>query len=285
MKIYDCINFFNELDILEIRLNILYNYVDYFVIVESDKTHAGNNKPFYLEENMQRFEKFSDKIISYKVLDNPERFDNLDPNDVEDPELAKIYQYINNQTTRFNRQTQPDYGRDFFQKESIKRPLIGCNDEDIIIVSDADEIPNPLVLEKLKYLDLDSDMYSLKQNMYCYYLNMLKDPNWYGSKISKYKNIKNLSINELRGDPSLTTIIANGGWHFSFMGGEEMVKKKITSYSARDLVNDHILNSISKNIESGVDVFFRDTMTLVDIDGTYPEYIINNLKKYKWMIK
>ena len=104
-KIYDCFNFFNELDLLEIRLNTLYDIVDYFVIIESNLTHSGEVKPFYYEDNKSRFEKFSDKIIHYKVLDTPEQFNNLHNGD--DEILNQIYHYINKQTNRFNRNTQP----------------------------------------------------------------------------------------------------------------------------------------------------------------------------------
>ncbi|GAF78351.1 unnamed protein product, partial [marine sediment metagenome] len=92
MKIYDCFNFFNELDILELRLNILHEHVDYFVAVESSVTHSGQPKPFFLEENMDRFSKFSDKLISYKIHDTPEDFINLPP--TSDPPLSEVYGYI-----------------------------------------------------------------------------------------------------------------------------------------------------------------------------------------------
>tara|TARA_R110000824_G_scaffold363132_1_gene551151 strand:- start:1720 stop:2571 length:852 start_codon:yes stop_codon:yes gene_type:complete len=283
MKIYDCFNFFNELDILELRLNILYEYVDYFVIVESSVTHSGQPKPFYLEENMDRFTKFSDKIISYKVNDTPEDFVNL-PH-TENAALSEVYKYITTQTNRFNRQTQPDYGRDFFQKESVRRALLKCFDDDLIMISDADEIPNPEVLKNINELSLDTTLYALNQNMYCYYLNMLKQTDWYGTRFGLYKNIKKLSFNEIRGDNSLSKSIPNGGWHFSFMGGEEMVKKKITSYSARELANPHVLGSLASNMEANVDPFFRGSLTKVNIDETYPKYVIDNLDKIKHLIK
>ena len=89
-KIYDCFNFFNELDILELRLNILYDYVDYFVIVESSVTHSGQPKPFYLEENKERFAKFWDKIIIFKVVDTPEDFVNLPNTGFFDSELEEL---------------------------------------------------------------------------------------------------------------------------------------------------------------------------------------------------
>lgn len=284
MKIYDCFNFFNELDILELRLNILYEHVDYFVIVEADKTHSGENKPFYLKENMERFKKFSDKIISYHILDTPSNFANM-PTSGLDPELQKVHNFINNQTNRFNRLTQPDYGRDFFQKESVRRALTGCNDEDLILISDADEIPNPEIFKTLNTLDLDNSLYSLRQPMYCYYLNMLMDSSWCGSKMGKYKNVKDLSFNEIRGDSSLTNTLEHGGWHFSFMGGEEMVRKKITSYSARDMVNPNVLNNIGKNIQENRDVFFRCGLNMVAIGEDHPKYLVENINKYSKMIK
>jgi beta-1,4-mannosyl-glycoprotein beta-1,4-N-acetylglucosaminyltransferase len=282
-KIYDCFNFFNELDILEIRLNTLYEYVDYFVIVESNVTHSGEQKPFYFEENKERFSKFLNKIISYKVYDTPTDFVNLKIN--EDNTLMLINGFIENQTNRFNRATQPDYGRDFFQKECVRRPLVNCSDEDIIIISDADEIPNPETLKNLKNLDLENTIYSLNQTTYYYYLNLLKQRDWYGSKISLYKNIKNLSFNEVRGDESLSKKIDNGGWHFSFQGGKDMVKIKILSYSARDLANNNVLSQLDNNIDNNIDPFFRGNLTPVEIDNTYPKYIINNLDKFKHMIK
>jgi len=282
-KIYDCFNFFNELEILEIRLNVLYEHVDYFVIVESSITHSGEEKPFYFEENKERYSKFLDKIIHYKVYDTPSDFINL--NYGEDKTLNDIFNFVVKQTNRFNRATQPDYGRDFFQKECVRRPLISCSDDDIIIISDADEIPNPKLLEKINELSIDNTIYSLNQLTYYYYINLLKQTDWYGSKISKYKNIKDLSFNEVRGDESLSNKIDNGGWHFSFQGGNEMIKTKLLSYSARDLVNSYVLNSLDNNVNNNIDPFFRGQLTPVQIDETYPKYILDNLEKYKHMIK
>jgi beta-1,4-mannosyl-glycoprotein beta-1,4-N-acetylglucosaminyltransferase len=282
-KIYDCFNFFNELDILELRLNILYEYVDHFVIVESSVTHTGEQKPFYFEDNKERFSKFLDKIIHYKVYDTPSNFLNLSPS--EDNTVSMINRFIETQTNRFNRSYQSDYGRDFFQKECVRRPLVDCDDEDIIMISDADEIPNTEILKNLSDLDLENNRYSLNQYMYCYYLNVFKEPTWYGTKLSKYKNVKTLSFNEVRGDEKLTIKIPKGGWHFSFMGGEEMVRKKMLSYSAKDLTSVSVLNSISENIKNDIDPFFRGKLTKVEIDDTYPSYLLKNIDKYENLIK
>lgn len=282
-KIYDTFNFFNELDLLEIRLNTLYDVVDYFVIVEASVTHSGQDKPFYYEEHKERYSKFADKIIHYKVFDTPTKFDNLTTDD--DVELNKIFHYINRQTNRFNIRTQPDYGRDFFQKECIRRAITECDDDDIIIYSDLDEIPNPEIIKNLDQIDLKNKIYRLNQNMYCYYLNVLKERNWFGSRILSYENLKTLSLNEVRGDNSMSHELTNGGWHFSFMGGKEMIKKKITSYSARDLANQRVVDSIESNMNNNIDPFFRGSMQVVPIDNSYPEYLLNNLDKYKHMIK
>tara|TARA_R110000868_G_scaffold237416_1_gene491940 strand:- start:26 stop:883 length:858 start_codon:yes stop_codon:yes gene_type:complete len=282
-KIYDCFNFFNELDLLELRLNILYEYVDYFVIVESDVTHSGEKKPFYFEDNKERYSKFLDKIIHFKVVDSPNQFNNLQ--NTSDETLNQIYGYINTQTNRFNRNTQPDYGRDFFQKECVRRPLINCSDDDTIIVSDLDEIPNPNIIKEINMLNLVDNIYRLNQNMYCYYLNMLKEKNWFGSRIIKYGKLKTLSINEVRGDNRLSIEVLDGGWHFSFMGGSEMVKKKITSYSARDLSNSNVLNSVENNMNNGIDPFFRGKLSIVEIDDSYPKYLLDNIDRYQHMIK
>ena len=282
MKIYDCFNFFNELDILELRLNILYDTVDFFIIFESNLTHSGQNKPFYFEQNKDRFSKFLDKIISYKIYDNPSDFVNL-PN-TEDIELQKIYGFMKT-TKRFNPYFQGDYGRDYFQKESVRRPLVNCEENDIIIISDADEIPDPKVLKQLDKLDLNNTIYSLNQTMYYFYLNVLKENEWCGSKMGLYKNMKKYSFNEIRGDSSLSSIIHKAGWHFSFMGGEEMVKNKMLSYSARDMVDHNVLSKIKLNMENNMDPYFRHALSKVEIDDSYPQYILDNLEKYKDMIK
>ena len=136
-KIYDCFCFFNELDLLELRLNILDQYVDFFVLSEASVTHTGVAKPYYYEENKERFSKFANKIIHLKIEDTPNDFIELptiiEPTSRDGICISQIHEFIKTQTNRFDRQTQVAYGRDFYQKECIRRGLINCNDEDIII--------------------------------------------------------------------------------------------------------------------------------------------------------
>jgi len=282
MKIIDCFNFFNEFDIIELRLNILYPYVDKFVIVESNVTHTGESKPFYFEENKEKFNKFLDKIEIYKVTDTPQNFLSLPPSG--DPSLQTIYKYIG-ETNYFNRENQTDYGRDFFQKECLFRALNKYSDTDLAFFSDADEIPHPGIYENLNKLDLENNIYACSQKMYYYFLNVLKETDWSGSKFGLLKNLKKYPVNVIRNEASLTKKVVPGGWHFSFMGGADKVRSKLLAYSAKDMANERVMNSIEDNIKNNIDPFFRQSLTTVEIDNTYPKYILNNLDKYKHLIK
>ncbi len=289
-KIYDTFCFFNELDILELRLNILDPYVDYFVLSESSVTHTGIPKPYYYEDNKERFSKFNHKIIHLKIEDTPNDFINLPSiKDITTPDgecISLIHEFIKTQTNRFDRLTQIAYGRDFFQKECVRRGLVNCNDEDIILFSDCDEIPNPEVLLLADDYLKESPIFGFSQTCYYYYLNLVKEHGWIGTKMSKFKDLKSFSFNEFRGQKY--PILSNGGVHYSYMGGPEAVKHKLLSFSAQEMVSHYILNSVEKNIENGTDPFFRSKLVKMEIDENYPEpfrtYILKNKEKYKHLI-
>jgi beta-1,4-mannosyl-glycoprotein beta-1,4-N-acetylglucosaminyltransferase len=286
-KIYDCFLFFNELDLLELRLNVLDPYVDYFVLAEASVTHSGLDKPYYFEENKERFSKFLHKIIHIKSGDIPTDFNNLPPinnlDTFDGKSVKQIHEFINTQTNRFNKTTEPHFGRDFFQKESIRRGLMDCNDEDIILSSDLDEIPNPEILKEVDSVLEKGKFFTFNQTTYYYYLNLLKERNWSGSRMGRYGDLKNYSYNELRAQHNHT--LPNGGWHFSFQGGLEKVKTKIKSYSHQEMNRDDIFESLDSNIKNNIDPFNRGSLELVEIDDTYPKYLLDNKEKYKHMIK
>ena len=114
--IYDCFTFFNELDLLEIRLNVLNDVVDKFVLVEATTTFSGTPKPLYFNENKKRFDKFASKIIHVIINDTP-----IQPKTI-------IGEY---------------WSWEFFQRNAIVRGLVNCKETDTILISDLDEIPNP----------------------------------------------------------------------------------------------------------------------------------------------
>jgi beta-1,4-mannosyl-glycoprotein beta-1,4-N-acetylglucosaminyltransferase len=284
-KIYDSFCFFNELDILELRLNILNDVVDKFIICESSVTHSGKQKKFYFEENKDRYSKFLDKIIHVKVFDTPASFNYLqkiqNPNE-DQKYINEIYDFIS-KTRAFDRTTQPHYGRDFYQKECVRRGMSECKDDDIILFSDCDEIPNPEILQYIKHIISNDKFYTLKQNMYYYFLNVLKENNWGGTRLGTYKYLKNYSYNELRNQKNIE--LENGGWHFSYMGGVELIKQKIEAYSAQEYNLDVVKNNLQENINNFNDPLFRGKLQKVEIDDTYPKYILDNLDKYKAFIK
>jgi len=288
MRIYDCFCFFNELDTLELRLNVLDPVVDHFVLCEANTTHSAQIKPFYFEENKKRFEKFLHKIIHVKVEDIPSDysvtplFHSDFPATFDEVCLRDIWSFIP-VTSTFDRQTQPYYGRDFFQKECIRRGLYNCNDDDVIISSDLDEIPDPEILKRLEAYFFDRDkFFTFEQKSYYYYLNMLQQPDWHGSRMGTFKMLKHYSYNELRKQSNI--IIPNGGWHFSFQGGVERVIKKIEAYSYQEGNTAEIKQGIAEKIKQGIDPYNRGTLVKVAIDNTFPRYLLDNIDRYKHMV-
>lgn len=245
--VLDCFYFNNELDILEIRLNILNDYVDNFVLVESPLTFSGKPKPLYYQENKERFAKWNDKIIHYVVEEG-------------DKELLK-QAYLSPNTGNGE-----DYWiREWYQKESLQKALTFCDDNDIVFISDVDEVWNTSLLSYAHHSDC---VYKPKQLPYLYYLNQRTDEDWLGwtgTIFTCYKNIKNAFINHLRTDSmNEYVVIENGGWHFNSIGGQE---KKRLAFQHPIYEND---------IE-----WKRREVNMRKDEYDLPEYILNNKEKWK----
>jgi FkbM family methyltransferase len=260
-KIYDCFPFFNELDILKIRFEELYDFVDYFIITESPVTHTGNSKPLYFLENKEMFKKYSDKIIH--------RISPLSPN--------------RDNWARENRQrTEAD----------IALKEINANDNDIIISSDADEIPNSNAINE--YLTR-KDICSLQQINYHYNLNCRLEGSYTNAKICRYSDFKNIgSVNLRYCDQTLPIhIIKNAGWHFSYMGGYEKIAEKIKSFAHCDHSDPKYhtyidLSLIEKNVNQYASVYGDKSITYSKtLDySNMPLFIKNNMKYFeenKWI--
>lgn len=276
--VVDVINFFNELEILEIRLNTLDPVVDKFIITESTKTHSGQPKPFYFFDNLERFSKFKDKIVWNPSFDTPDDYTNLS-NDT--PVNQKV-----NQGDWWPHNV-PSYGRDTYEKEFNLMGMVaaGCKPDDIIMFSDADEIPNPDTVNKILKDFNANEIYNLKQRMYFYYFNILKEDNWVGNTILTFENYLKHSFCELR-VRRRGIFVDDGGWHFSFMGGLDRIRTKIESYGEQSLntadVKDSLQNRVANCLTNGVDLFNRPCrFWKVFIDESYPEYLVENLEKFK----
>ncbi|MFA6524253.1 MAG: hypothetical protein WC264_02675 [Candidatus Paceibacterota bacterium] len=273
IKIYDIFIFFNELELLEIRLQVLDTSVDYFVIVEATKTFSGNHKPLYYEENKEQFKKWNHKIIHYVIKDTPD-------NNICDRCDQKILDIANNSSNVPKGQIH--WLREFYQKEMMKKPLINkLADDDICFISDLDEIWNPELL-----FDYTSDkIFKFKQKVYSYYLNNRSSESWAGTFATKYKNIKNNSLNHLDTiSKTKYTYIKNGGWHFTNIGGIEKIKQKIESYGHQEFNTESIKLMLIKQIEQNKDFIGRNFKFWVD-EKDLPKYIINNKEKYKKIFK
>lgn len=248
MKVYDGFLFFKELDLLELRLEIMNPFVDFFVITESTTTFSGKQKELHFKNNSERFKKFHNKIIYNVVYDTPD---------------VGIWD------------------RERFQRNSIIRGFAECHDYDLVITGDVDEIPNMSCIFSLDNIDVDT-LYHPLQRFYYYYLNVLKEEGWFGTKICSYAYLKTFSVDEIRNQRN-GIILPNCGWHFSFLGGADLIIDKLNAYGHQEFNNENIKNNLNSNIQANKDIFFRQGVQLVTvpIDESYPEYIQSNQQSLK----
>ena len=295
MKIFDCFMYFDEEIVLDTRLNYLDRFVDYFVIVESKFTHRGDSRNLNFDIN--KFSKFKNKII-YKVYDEiPNKIEEI--NDKDD-ESTKSGKYIMNAVYRENG-----------QRNFIMSGLKEANDEDIILISDVDEIPN---LSEIKIKSIKEKIILFKQDMFYYKFNLkLPDMEWTGTKACKKKNllnpqwlrnIKDRKYPIYRIDVLFSKkkyidvkIINNGGWHFSNIKSPDKIEHKLKSYLHHrefDLVplNVNEIKKIMENKQAIYDLSVDKTVNKIGIGSKLekydlkklPEVITINLEKYKeWL--
>jgi beta-1,4-mannosyl-glycoprotein beta-1,4-N-acetylglucosaminyltransferase len=287
--IYDCFIFFNELDLLDIRLNILNSVVDKFVLVEATHTHQRKPKPLYFDINKERFKDFSDKIVHVVV-------EELSP---------KTFALWKSDTTK------GAWEMEIYQRNAIARGLKDCKSEDTIIISDLDEIPDP---GKIKEFYKMPGFKAFRQRNFYYYLNCVSlSEDWYGSVMGHYGDMRKpqdfRSISKemhARGtrllkdplyrffrclvNPDLRkkiTPIENGGWHFGYLGSADHIVAKIEAF-AHDEYNTHEFkdkSTLQEKIKSGKDLFGRDLQySFLELDNSFPDYIITNQHQLKHLI-
>lgn len=282
MRVFDSFIFFNELDLLDLRLNILNDVVDYFVITESPWTVSGNSKPLYYLENKERFSKFEHKII-HNITEEI-------PNDYSDYMEKKKYHTPmgGNDLNGTPYQEYPiRFQRAIFNRDSSIYGALnfGIKDEDIILTSDADEIINPLVLENLSWFDPNNHYVCLQKAFY-YKLNYLYQDDWMGTRISTFKTLSNYSVDLLRNMHKDAYRIEQAGWHWSFFGDADNFRLKLASYEHTENNVESNTANAERKIDEGIDPFGRSIqIKTIPIDDSYPEYIINNQEKYAEFIK
>ena len=290
IKVYDIFTFFNELDLLEMRLNILDPYVEFFVIIEATTTFSGNPKPLHFELNKSRFAKWQNKIIHYVTDDAPKDKADLENRlrlgkNVSGKNLSEVERYVIDDVLSHNTVGARgiDWTRELYQKESMKKALVGLSDDDICYISDVDEIWDPRAK-----IDFSKDrIYRLRQLMYAYYLNNRSSEPWVGPLVAKYKIVKKSYLNDLRSDKksgSLYTYVNGGGWHFTNMGGADQIRKKLESYGHQEYNTPELKAAIEKMMLENKDFIGRGFKFWVD-DGGLPKYILENRSRYERYFK
>ena len=275
--------YYDEDLLLDIRLNVLNKFVKKFVICEATYNHNGSPKKINFDIN--KFKKFEDKIIFLKLEEQPDNLRKI--NKINDNK--KNSKILDNALLREN-----------FQRNFLINGIKDSSDEDLILISDLDEIPN---LNNYRYKNKIS---IFKHKMFCYKLNLeYPDFYWIGTKICKKKYLKSPQwlrelkfkkrpfwrVDKLR----LNNILENGGWHFCNL---KSPKKLLYKYKNVCETNDQFIfknkiskrylneNTIKKNIKKRLSIIGRNEhFNAKKLDNSFPSYLIKNKKFYsKWII-
>ena len=295
MNIYDCFMYFDEDLLLDLRLNYLNKYIKKFVITEATFTHNGNKKD--LKFDINKFSKFKDKII-YLVVDQQPK-DILDLIQGESKEKRGEKLILNGMA------------RDYYQRENLKRGLNKASDEDLILISDLDEIPN---LEELNFSLIKNNIVIFEQKMFYYKLNLFyNDFTWQGTKATKFKNFKSPQwLRNIKGkkypkwriDTFFSTkkysnliYVKNGGWHFTCLRTPEELEKKLLNFAHHyEFEESGLKIDDLKKLIREKRVMYDHTVDqkgykwsgksiLTKLENRYlPKYVSLNLSKYKdWL--
>jgi beta-1,4-mannosyl-glycoprotein beta-1,4-N-acetylglucosaminyltransferase len=233
--IIDAVTFFNELDLLELRLSELSPIVDRFVIVEANRTHKGTLKPLYYGENKARFAEWEEKIV-HVVCPLPDDGDGL-------PAIRR---------------------REMMQRNAILKGVADCADDDVLLISDCDELPRVHLLPT--HLE-DGIVATYLQKLYYFNLNNYAPERvWPGTRVCRVSDARALSPHVIRNGMGqadahypLYRHISDGGWHFSYFGGASAVQHKMREFLHQELVTEEntSITAIEDKIKRGVDIWGR----------------------------
>ncbi len=258
LKIYDCFLFNGEFDVLEIRLNELWDIVDVFVIVESNQTFSGMQKPYSFSQSAARFSKFNDKIRYIKITEENNTFASA-------------------------------WDREAFQRNSIEKGLFDAKPNDLILISDVDEIPSSHSVKQMKSIS-SCDYFLFKMKFSYFYFNYRNisgpesDYIWtVGLKFAKLSEIKIEELRKNRTKLINSHVFDNGGWHFSYLGNRKQVIKKIKSFSHQEYNNLEFLDNVDINSTIMKNEDFLGRVDFVwgrvsDLD--LPKYVLKNKSRF-----
>jgi len=276
--IYDCFTYFDESDLLEIRLNELDPVVDRFVLVEATQTFSGLPKPLHFAASKARYRRFAGKII-HVVVDDADA-----AADVRELPYYKATLAANPSFKAYIDQNVATWSREAHQRNAILRGLGACRPDDVILIGDVDEIPRSSTFRELSSLEGTK---AFKQQLFYYYLNCRADSEWLGTKAARYEDLLRTSPQGVRAAPA-QGVIENGGWHFSYLGGIDAIRTKIASWSHQELNTPEVraAESLMYNIENNLDIFGRgNAYCLGELDASYPEYVRRHRFRYRRLIR
>lgn len=259
--IYDCFTYYNEIEILELRLRTLYDVVDFFVIVEADRTFSGKKREFHLAAHRAALSEFDDKIRYIQVTDMP--------------------------------QSQDEWVLQHFQRNCISRGLTDCAPDDLILVSDADEIPHPDAVQKLLTTSegkglLQKFPVAFAQRTFYYYVNSIFNRLVTGPVAILFKNLT--QPEHMRTIRDRAPRIREGGWHFTYLGGPERIIKKIESLghgeknACKMLTPEFVQTCLDKG-SSGVHNAEGHQYLFVRLDESFPAYLPKLVEKYPYLYR
>ena len=250
MAIIDVCTWNNEAELFEIRYNVLSPFVDEFRVIEFDKTFSGKSKEKKFNQNW-------DKVKHYFITEDI---------------WGKYWEEAKKSPNTNYGEGAKHWQIEFAQKESIKDCLTGLDDEDIVYVSDSDEIWQPFPVS-------NKDIFKLKLRVYTYWLNNRSSEEFWGAIVGKYKNIKGKCLNHIRSTEHTKTK-TEWGYHFTSMGGYDKVKEKLTdSYTEETYATKEVLNNLEKNIKENKDFLNRNFTYRID-ESEWPLWLKYNKEKY-----
>jgi hypothetical protein len=285
--IYDCFGFFNELELLELRLHELGSVVDKFVLVEATKTHSNKPKALCYQENRSKFSEFHDKIIHVIVDDLPDSGD--------------------------------AFLLDNYQRKCIARGLVNCRPDDWILISDLDEIPRAAVVEKLsREIPFEDNFFAnavhgalsskltqkifhrrglrrqlrknhpyiwrFEQQQYIHFLNARTPTISLGTRMLRYRDFT--CAEEMRYSGYKT--VKDAGWHFTWMGGVDRIRLKLASYAHQDLNQPQYNNPevIADHLNRGLIMWAdqEEPLEFVALDDSFPQYLRQQPEKFSHLL-
>ncbi len=250
MRYFDCFTFFQEFELLKIRCEELKELDVTHVLCEAPFTHQGDPKPLYFAEQKHLFKDYNIvHLIDQSMPNNGDAWKNEN-----------------------------------HQRDTLLYGLTECEDDDIVGIFDADEIPKASMVKKY---EKEMGIVGVKQDKFSYYLNCVEGyQQWEVGRLLTWGMLKQSTPNKVRNSP-FHTVMCEAGWHFSFMGGVDKMLQKFFAYAHTESLKEDVIDpdKLRSKYERGESLWSKDYWRFVEIDETFPKYLYENQEEFKSLIK